>query len=69
MAGYLQGAGERAVAGGWDVKRFGRDFTCPQSAISKVLFDAVLRIGDRGFNEIPKWTPPEIPDADEEELG
>lgn len=53
VVGAMQRMGERARAERWDVSRYGRNFNCPQSAISQVLFNAVLLIGDSGFNKPP----------------
>lgn len=40
---------DRARAEGWDIKPFRRNFELPQSLVSRVLYDALLGIGDRGF--------------------
>jgi hypothetical protein len=53
VVGNIQRAADRAQAEGWNVKPYGRDRRCPQSMVSIVLFDAVLKIGERGFNEPP----------------
>jgi hypothetical protein len=53
VIGAIQRYGERAKAEGWDIKPYRRNFDCPQSMVSEVLFNAVLRIGDDGFNRTP----------------
>jgi hypothetical protein len=53
VIGAIQRYGEKAKAERWEVKAYRRNFNCPQSIISEVLFNAVLRIGDDGFNKIP----------------
>lgn len=53
--GSIRRSVERARTDEWTVPNYRPDFRCPQSAISKVLFDAALKIGARGFNEIPAW--------------
>ncbi len=49
---------ERARVNDYDIKNYRRNFECPQSMISRVLFDTVLGIGDVGFNEKPGFTNP-----------
>lgn len=56
VVGAIQRYGERAKAEKWDIKSYGRHWSCPQSMVSQVLFNAVLRIGDDGFNKIPSIT-------------
>jgi hypothetical protein len=53
VVGAIQRYGERAKAERWDIKPYRRHFDCPQSIFSEVLFNAVLRIGDDGFNKVP----------------
>ena len=53
VIGAIQRYGERAKAEGWDIKPYRRNFDCPQSMVSEVLFNAVLRIGEDGFNKTP----------------
>ncbi|WP_156926518.1 hypothetical protein [Carnimonas nigrificans] len=40
---------ERAVANQWDVTRFKRDYDQPQSVISRVIFNHILKVDDGGF--------------------
>ena len=53
VIGSIQRQADRAKAEGWDLKPYRRDFRCPQSMISRVLFDTALQIGERGFNSPP----------------
>lgn len=53
VVGTIQRMAERAEAQGWEVKKFQRNYRCPQSTISQVFFDAVLKIGDAGFSTTP----------------
>lgn len=43
---------EKAIAEQWDVKKYGRDYNYPQTLISEVFFNNILRIGNRGFEEV-----------------
>lgn len=56
VVGAIQRYGERAKAEKWDIKLYGRHWTCPQSIVSQVLFNVALRIGDDGFNKTPSIT-------------
>ena len=51
MVGASQRWADRARAEGWQVIAFKRNFDLPRSMISYVLFDVILRIGERGFTE------------------
>lgn len=53
VVGAMQRYGETAKIEKWDVKPYRRPHNCPQSMVSQVLFDAVLKIGERGFNITP----------------
>lgn len=53
VVGNLQRQGERAKVEGWEVKPYRRDRRCPESMISQVFFNAVLQIGEAGFNQKP----------------
>jgi hypothetical protein len=53
VIGSIQRQADRAKAEGWDLKPYRRDFRCPQSMISQVLFDTALQIGEKGFNSPP----------------
>lgn len=53
VVGKIQGYGERAVAEKWDIKAYRRPYNCPQSIISQVFFNTVLKIGEMGFSKTP----------------
>jgi hypothetical protein len=44
---------EKAEAEGWESVSYRRNFKLPQSLMSEVLYNEILKIGDRGFNEVP----------------
>lgn len=54
VAGNISRTMEKAIAENWDIKKYGRDYNYPQSIVSEVFFDRVLKIGDRGFKSIAK---------------
>lgn len=43
---------ERALANGWAVKPYNRNFNMPQSALSRVVFNTVLGTDDGGFKSL-----------------
>ncbi|MGD7009886.1 hypothetical protein [Metabacillus sp. 84] len=45
--------GERAIAEGWDLTRYRRDFDLPQTKISEIFYDRLLQIGSLGFDQVP----------------
>ena len=49
----LQTYGERALAEGWKLTNYRRDFRCPEPMVSQVFFNAVLKIGGQGFDRKP----------------
>lgn len=51
MVGACQRFADKARAELWTVKAFGRNFDLPRSMISYVMFDVLLKIGERGFSE------------------
>jgi len=51
VPGSIQRTADRALAEGWEVKNFRRDFETPRSIVSNVLFDTALQIGERAFYE------------------
>jgi hypothetical protein len=53
VVGTIQRMAERAEAENWDVKPFRRNYQLPQSMVSQVLYNAVLKIGEAGFNTCP----------------
>lgn len=44
---------ERARDEKWDIKAYNRDFRCPRSMISHVLFTSAMQMGDEGFTQAP----------------
>jgi hypothetical protein len=53
IPGAIQRMAEKAEAEGWETVSYRRNFKLPQSLMSEVLYNAILKIGDRGFNEVP----------------
>jgi hypothetical protein len=51
MVGACQRWADTARAEGYEVKPFKRNFDLPRSMMSYVLFDVILKIGERGFTE------------------
>jgi hypothetical protein len=49
----IQRTSERAMAERWEVKPFGRNFKCPQTMISEVLYNSALQLSEDGFTSIP----------------
>ncbi len=45
---------ERALVNNWNITKYNRPRECPQSALSKFLYDRVLKIGEAGFHEPPR---------------
>ncbi|QHE63943.1 hypothetical protein FHE72_23415 (plasmid) [Rossellomorea vietnamensis] len=45
--------GEKAIAENWRITNYRRDFNLPETIISKVLFDRILKISSLGFSEVP----------------
>ena len=55
VPGSIQRMSERALAEGWEVKPYGRNFNVPQCMVSQVLYNTTLRMGDAGFDHpVPK---------------
>ncbi|MBD3309536.1 hypothetical protein GF348_24365 [candidate division KSB3 bacterium] len=59
----IQRISERAIAEGWEIKPFGRNFQCPQSIISRVLYDTALKLGEDGFRLPPSLESVKLKDA------
>lgn len=57
MVGACQRWADRARAQGWQVVAFKRNFVLPRSMVSYVLFDVMLKIGERGFTDVNLWQP------------
>jgi hypothetical protein len=51
MIGACQRSADHARVHGWDVPPFRRNFDLPRSMISYVMFDVLLKIGERGFSD------------------
>jgi len=49
----LNNRGERAKVEGWNLKNYHRSFNAVLSQISMVFFDSILKIGNRGYEEVP----------------
>lgn len=54
MIGECQRWADRARVENWEVKRFKRNFNLPRSSISHVFFDRFLKIGEDGFDCVPR---------------
>ena len=54
VAGNILRTMERAIAQNWDVSKYRRDYNYPQSIISEIFFNRILKIGDRGFDTVAK---------------
>lgn len=55
IPGAIQRSAERALADGWIVKPFRRDYRAPESQIAQVLFTSVLKLPDSGLSVPPLW--------------
>ena len=51
MIGACQRNADHARVSGWAVPPFRRNFDLPRSMVSYVMFDVLLKIGERGFSE------------------
>jgi hypothetical protein len=45
---------ERAINNDWELKNYNRPKMLPESELSKFFFESILRIGDEGFNSVPR---------------
>jgi hypothetical protein len=54
VIGNAQNFAERALINNWNITKYNRPRECPQSALSKFLYNRVLKIGEDGFNMPPK---------------
>jgi len=50
---FCESHGERAIAEGWNLTKYRRNFDLPESVISKVFFTTILQIAYIGFDEKP----------------
>ncbi|WP_421794861.1 hypothetical protein [Haliscomenobacter sp.] len=53
IIGSCRSYAERATSNGWELQKYHRLKSLPQSCISKFLYERVLRIGDNGFYHKP----------------
>lgn len=53
LAGSITKRVEGSIAEGWDVKGYERNYNYPQTAISSVMHDKILKIGESGFKLSP----------------
>lgn len=49
----IQKYSERAIAENWEIKPYRRNYKCPQSIISEVLYNFALKLAEEGFQLIP----------------
>lgn len=49
----LERYGERALENGWNIIKYSRNKSIPQSILSEVFFNSVLPLKDDGFNQVP----------------
>ncbi|MBB5205831.1 hypothetical protein HNQ51_003158 [Inhella inkyongensis] len=52
VVGSIERQIDRAIANAWSVKPFNRNFSLPQSALSMVLFNSVLKTDDGGVKAV-----------------
>lgn len=53
IPGHIKTFSERALAEGWSVKGFSRNYELPPTAIANVLYGLVLKLGDKAIEVIP----------------
>lgn len=53
VVGRMQRMGERAIADQWNLQGFGKDYELPQTAVSEILYNRILKIGRLGFEKCP----------------
>jgi len=56
VIGSCERYAERAKINNWDMTKYSRAKELPQSALSLLFFNKVLRIGEKGFNVPPSIT-------------
>ncbi|WP_338208597.1 hypothetical protein [Lactiplantibacillus paraxiangfangensis] len=49
----LEKSGERALAEGWKVKAWTRNYYLGQSEVSEVLYNPIMQVSELGFTEVP----------------
>ncbi len=52
MAGACLRWADKARTEGWPVIAFKRNFNLPRSMLSYVLYDVMLKIGEKGFTDV-----------------
>jgi len=57
VPGSIQRMAERAIAQGWQVNGFRRDYRRPETSLSQVLFTTALRLQDGGLSTVPPKEP------------
>ncbi|QDP39174.1 hypothetical protein [Radiobacillus deserti] len=50
---FCESNGERAIAEGWNLSKYRRDYNLPETLISQVFFTSILKIAYIGFEEKP----------------
>lgn len=50
---FCESNGERAIAEGWKLAKYRRDYNLPETLISQVFFTSILKIAYIGFEETP----------------
>jgi hypothetical protein len=53
IVGKCRSISEKVLAENWNVSPFRRDYKIPQSVLSELLYNKVLRIGQKGFDMTP----------------
>lgn len=51
---YITNHISKRKSGEWEAKGYKRNFDLPQTAVSLVFFNYILKIGNKGFEEVPK---------------
>jgi hypothetical protein len=57
IPGSIQRKIDRSIAEGFEVKGYGRNYNLPQSIMADILFNKVLKIGEKGFTACPTSHP------------
>jgi hypothetical protein len=53
IPGSIRRTADRAIAEDWEIQAYRRDYNAPQSELSRLFFDVVLKTGRRGFDKKP----------------
>ena len=64
--GRIQRQAERALAEGWEIKPYRRDWRAPESMVGHVLYRVALKVGDSGINYTPSHILHDSPVVDGE---